>query len=94
MVTTHKGQAFEPALKYRDLHAGPEVYSACGRLEETITRLYRQAGIKQSSSHSGGRTLAVKVLAATVDVDTVQTILGRQSLDHSKPYLTVDQETI
>jgi integrase/recombinase XerD len=34
------------------------------------------------------------VLAATGDVETVQTMLGHSRLDHSKPYLTVDQETL
>ncbi|WP_055137503.1 site-specific integrase [Pseudomonas corrugata] len=46
------------------------------------------------SSHSGRRTLAAKVLAATGDVDTVQTILGHSHLDHAKPYLSVCRETI
>ncbi|KPB36941.1 Integrase [Pseudomonas amygdali pv. sesami] len=91
---THKGQAFELAFKHRVLDSGPEVYRACDALQQTITRLYRQAGIKQGSSHSGRRSLAAKVLAATGDVETVQTILGHACLDHSKPYLTVDQATI
>lgn len=96
LVLTHKGQAFELAFKRRELESGPEVYQACDALQQTISRLYRQAGIKQGSSHSGRRSLAARVLAATgdVEVETVQTILGPQSLDHSKPYLTVDQETI
>jgi hypothetical protein len=34
------------------------------------------------------------VLAATGDFETVQTILGHACLDHSKPYLTVNQATI
>lgn len=38
--------------------------------------------------------MAAKVLAATGDVEIVQTILGHLFLDHSKPYLTVDQPTI
>ncbi|MFU3033097.1 integrase [Pseudomonas aeruginosa] len=59
-----------------------------------MSRLYRQAGIKLGSSHSGRRSLAARVLAATGDVATVQTILGHQHLDHSKPYLSVDLETI
>ncbi|GKS06678.1 hypothetical protein PSTH1771_16700 [Pseudomonas syringae pv. theae] len=50
--------------------------------------------INQGSSHSGRRSLAAKVLAATGDVETVQTILGRACFDHSKPYLTIDQATI
>ena len=91
---THKGQAFELAFKHRELESGPEVYRACDALQQTISRLYRQAGIKLGSSHSGRRSLAARVLAATGDVETVQTILGHQHLDHSKPYLTVDQETI
>ncbi|HIE2516866.1 TPA: tyrosine-type recombinase/integrase [Pseudomonas aeruginosa] len=59
-----------------------------------MSRIYRQAGIKLGSSHSGRRTLAARVLAATGDVETVQTILGHQHIDHSKPYLSVDQNTI
>jgi hypothetical protein len=38
--------------------------------------------------------MAARVLAATGDVETVQTILGHQCLDHSKPYLTIDRPTI
>ncbi|GAB3478923.1 site-specific integrase [Azotobacter salinestris] len=94
LVLTHKGQSFELAFKHRELESGPEVYRACDALQQTISRLYRQAGIKQGSSHSGRRSLAARVLAATGDVETVQTILGRQCLDHSKPYLTVDPETV
>lgn len=94
LVTTHKGQAFELAFKHRELDGGPEVYRACDSVQQTISRLYRQAGIKQGSSHSGRRSLAAKILAATGDVDTVQMILGHACLDHSKPYLSVDQVVI
>ncbi|RYF50711.1 MAG: integrase [Cytophagaceae bacterium] len=94
LVMTHKGQGFELAFKHRQLDSGPEVYRACDALQQTISRLYRQAGIKHGSSHSGRRSLAAKVLAATSDVETVQTILGHACLDHSKPYLNVDQVVI
>lgn len=94
LVLTHKGQAFELAFKHRKLESGPEVYRACDALQQTMTRLYKQAGIKGGSSHSGRRSLAARVLAATGDVDTVQAILGHQCLDHSKPYLSVEQETL
>ncbi|WP_025754714.1 MULTISPECIES: tyrosine-type recombinase/integrase [unclassified Pseudomonas] len=89
LVTTHKGLAFELSFKHRELDSGHEVYWACDSLQQTFSRLYRQAGNKQGSSHSGRRSLAAKVLAETGDVETVQAIL-----DHSKPYLTVDQATI
>ncbi|WP_122257844.1 site-specific integrase [Pseudomonas amygdali] len=94
LVMTHKGQAFELAFKLCQLNSGPVAYRACDALQQTFTRLYRQAGIKQGSSHSGRRSLAARVLAATGDVETVQTILGHACLDHSKPYLTIDQATI
>ncbi|SBW84799.1 Conserved hypothetical protein [Pseudomonas veronii 1YdBTEX2] len=82
---THKGQAFELAFKHRQLDSGPEVYRACDALQQTITRLYRQAGIKQGSSHSGRRSLAAKVLAATGDVETVQTTIMRASTTQAVP---------
>ena len=94
LVTTHKGQSFELAFKHRELDSGPEVYRACVSLQQTNSRLSRQAGTKQGSSHSGRRSLAAKALAATGDVETVQAILGHACLDHSKPYLSVDQLTI
>ena len=94
LVMTHKGQAFELAFKHRQLDSGPEVYRACDSLQQTISRLYRQAGIKQGSSHSGRRSLAAKVLAATGDVKIVQTMLRHACLDHSKPYLTVDMQAV
>ncbi|MBJ2264266.1 site-specific integrase [Pseudomonas sp. MF6787] len=94
LVMTHEGQAFELAFKHRQLDSGPVAYRACDALQQTITRLCRQAGIKQGSSHSGRRSLAAKVLAATGGVETVQTILGHACLDLSKPYLSVDQIVI
>lgn len=57
MVMTHKGQDFELAFKRREVESGPEVYRACDALQQTISRLYRQAGIKLGSSHSGRRVL-------------------------------------
>jgi site-specific recombinase XerD len=72
----------------------PEVYRPCDSLQQAISRLYRQAGIKQGSSHSGRRSFAAKVLAATGDVEIVQTILGHACSDHSKPYLTVNMRAV
>lgn len=94
LVMTFKGEAFELAFKHRMLDTGPEVYRCCDSLQQTFSRLYRQAGIKGGSSHSGRRTLAAKVLAATGDVEVVQSLLGHAQLSHTKPYLTVSQEVI
>jgi len=77
------------AFKHPQLDSGPVACSACNALQQTITSLYQQAGIKQGSSHSGGRSLPAKVLAATGDADIVQTMLGHSCLDHIKPYFSV-----
>lgn len=45
LVLSHKGQAFELAFKHRQLDSGPEIYRACNPLQQTISRLYRHAGI-------------------------------------------------
>lgn len=94
LILSFKGEAFELAFKYRNLESGPVAYRCCDSLQQTFSRLYRQAGIKGGSSHSGRRTLAAKVLAATGDVETVQTILGHASLDHSKAYLSIDHASV
>ena len=41
-----------------------------------------------------GSSVAAKVLAATGDVEIVQTMLGHACLDHSKPHLTVDMQAV
>ncbi|GGJ52349.1 hypothetical protein ALP32_200400 [Pseudomonas avellanae] len=93
LILSHKGEAFELAFKHRMLDSGPEVYRCCDTLQQTFS-LYRQAGIEGGSSHSGRRTLAAKVLAATGDVEMVQILLGHACLDHSKPYLSVPIESV
>ena len=90
LVLTHKGRAFELARKVRQLQGGPVEYRCCDALQQLMSRLYRQAGIKGGSSHSGRRTLAAKVLATTGKVELVQLLLGHAEADHVWPYLDVD----
>lgn len=85
MVTTHKGQAFELAFKHRQLSIGLMAYRVFDALQQTFTRLYRQARIKQGASLSGRRLLAAKVLAATGDVETVQTSWEIRALITASP---------
>lgn len=94
LVMTHKGQAFELAFKHRQLDSGPEVYRACDSCNRRSAGSTGRAVSSRVHPHSGRRSLAAKVLAATGDVETVQTILGHAQLDHTKPYLSVDQATI
>lgn len=94
LVLTHKGRAFELARKVRQLNTGPVEYRCCDALQQLMSRLYRQAGIKGGSSHSGRRTLAAKVLATTGKVELVQLLLGHAEADHVWPYLDVRPEVI
>lgn len=94
LVLTHKGRAFELTRKVRQLHGGPVEYRCCDALQQMISRLYRQAGIKGGSSHSGRRTLAAKVLAKTGQIEVVQLLLGHAEPDHVWPYLDVREEVI
>ncbi len=81
---TPKSQAFELAFKHHDLESGPEVYHAWNAPQQTITRLFRQAGIKPGSSHSGRRSLAVRVIAATGDLGRFRPSWATR-LEHSIP---------
>lgn len=94
LVLTHKGRAYELARKRRELDTGPAEYRCCDALQQTMTRLYRQAGIKGGSSHSGRRTLAARVLADSGNVELVQQVLGHSELDCTWPYLDVQKEII
>lgn len=93
-MLTHKGRAFELARKNRYLTTGPVEYRCCDALQQLMSRLYRQAGIRGGSSHSGRRTLAAKVLAKTGQIEVVQLLLGHAEPDHVWPYLDVRVDVI
>ena len=59
-----------------------------------MTKLYREAGIKGGSSHSGWRTMASRLLEPGHDLETLQLILGQAKLDHLDPYLQVSKEKL
>ncbi|HHQ4663814.1 TPA: tyrosine-type recombinase/integrase, partial [Aeromonas veronii] len=94
LVLTHKGRAFELARKVCQLQGVPVEYRCCDAQQQLMSRLYRQAGIKGGSSHSGRRTLAAKVLANTGKIEVVQMLLGHAEPDHVWPYQDVRKEEI
>ncbi len=94
LVLTFKGRAFELTRKRRKLESGViEEYRCCDALQQSMSRLYRKAGIK-GSSHSGRRSLANRVLTQTGSIENVQLVLGHASIDHCWPYLDVDKTVI
>lgn len=95
LVLTFKGYRYSMNTKRRINGAGEQVdYAACDALQAHITKLYRDAGIKGGSSHSGRRTMASRLLANGVELGTVQLMLGHAELDHVDPYLEVDKKKL
>jgi len=95
LVLTHKGYKFQLNAKRRVNWAGEVVeYLACDSLQSHITKLYRDAGIRGGSSHSGRRTMASRLIDQGADVETVQLLLGHAELDHVRPYLEVSQKKL
>jgi integrase/recombinase XerD len=92
LILTHKGYKFHLNTKRRVSWAGePVEYLACDSLQSHVTKLYRDAGIRGGSSHSGRRTMASRLIQQGVAVETVQLLLGHSELDHVRPYLEVSQ---
>ena len=95
LILTHKGQKFSLNTKRRTNQAGEKIdYLACDSLQAHITKLYKNAGIQDGSSHSGRRTFSSRLLAQGTDIETVQLLLGHAELDHVMPYLEVSQATL
>ena len=69
-------------------------YLACDSLQSHVTKLYRDAGIRGGSSHSGRRTMASRLIQQGEDVETIQLLLGHAELDHVRPYLQVSQKRL
>ncbi len=88
LVLTHKGTEFELSGKRRRMGDGrEETYLACDSLLAHVTKLYRDAGLVECSSHSGRRTFATRLVAQGNDIELVQRLLGHASLDHTDDYL-------
>lgn len=95
LILTHKGSRYYLNTKRRMSFDGAAVeYLACDSLQAHMTKLYRDAGIKGGSSHSGRRTFASRLLAQGHDLEAVQQLLGHAELEHVRPYLAVDPRTL
>lgn len=92
---THKGYKFRLNTKRRMSWAGKPVdYLAGDSLQSHVTKLYRDAGIRGGSSHSGRRTMVSQLIAQGARVETVQLLLGHAELNHVRPYLAVSQQKL
>lgn len=95
LVLTHKGSAFELTRKKRIAAGGEEQeYVACDSLQAHVSKLYRDAGLGECSSHTGRRMLATNLVRRGESTETVQRILGHSELDHTDPYLEVSVQKL
>lgn len=95
LILTHKGSKFYLNTEKRVNFDGETVdYRACDSLQAHVTKLYKDAGIRGGSSHSGRRSFASNLLAKGHDLETVQRLLGHAELDHVMPYLDVSQKAL
>lgn len=95
LVLTFKGYRYSMNTKRRINEAGEQVdYSACDALQAHVTKLYRDAGIKGGSSHSGRRSMASRLLAQGHDLATIQLMLGHATIECVDPYLDVSKERL
>lgn len=95
LVLAGTGRKFAMSTKRRINEAGEPVdYSACDSLQAYVTKLYRDAGIRGGSSHSGRRSFASNLVQQGHDIETVQQLLGHAELDHVLPYLAVSERRL
>lgn len=95
VIYSARGAPMQQNTKRRLLDSGEvKNFKACDSLQSHVTKLYKLAGITGGSSHSGRRTFAGKVLAATGDFDKVALLLGHTSIDVSQRYIDVRESTL
>ncbi|MEX3818654.1 tyrosine-type recombinase/integrase [Paraburkholderia sp. BR14263] len=88
MILSRKGYPYALTLKKRTAANGSRVdYWAADSLQAYVTKLYRSAGLKQASSHSGRRTFATRLVARGASAEEVSLLLGHESIDDSMRYI-------
>ncbi|WP_242609906.1 tyrosine-type recombinase/integrase [Comamonas thiooxydans] len=95
LIFSARGAPLQQNTKRRVLETGEaKAYKACDSLQAHVTKLYKLAGIAGSSSHSGRRTFAGKLLTATGDFDKVALLLGHTSIEVTQRYIDVREDTL
>lgn len=95
LIYSSRGSGLSQNTKRRVLETGELVeYKACDSLQAHLTQLYKKAGIKGGSSHSGRRTFANRVLEKTGDMETVAKLLGHDSIDCTLRYVSVNPDVL
>lgn len=95
LIYGSRGAALSQNTKRRTLESGERCdYKACDSLQSHLTMLYKWAGIKGGSSHSGRRSFAGKVLASTGDMEVLARLLGHSSIECSQRYVDLQPDVL
>ncbi|MBM5575791.1 site-specific integrase [Deefgea sp. CFH1-16] len=95
VILKRNGYPYELNTKRRTLDSGERRdYLAADSLQSYVTKLYKQAGIKGGSSHSGRRSFGTKIHAKTGDMELVAQLLGHASIDCSMRYVDTDKRIL
>ncbi|MGL4575569.1 MAG: tyrosine-type recombinase/integrase [Burkholderiaceae bacterium] len=82
LIWSSRGTGMSQNTKRRTLQSGERRdYKACDSLQAHISKLYKAAGLPDAATHSGRRSFAGNVLAATGDLGVVSALLGHEPDD-------------
>ncbi len=94
LILKQSGGSFCQNTKRRVNFGGERIdYTAADSLQGYVTRLFLKAGTR-GRSHSGRRTMASNLLAQGTDIESVQQLLGHQTIECLRPYLEVDPKKL
>lgn len=95
VILSRRGYPFSLNRKLRRNANGAVVeYWAADTLQAYVSGLYRAAGIKGGSSHSGRRTFATRLLKRGASIEQVQLLLGHESIDQTGAYIEIDRAVL
>lgn len=95
VILSRRGYPFSLNRKLRRNANGAVVeYWAADTLQAYVSGLYRAAGIKGGSSHSGRRTFATRLLKRGASIEQVQLLLGHESIDQTGAYIEIDRTVL
>ncbi|MBY7854343.1 site-specific integrase [Vibrio fluvialis] len=89
-ILSSKGVPYSLKAKYRTAYDGTvKTYYAADSVELLVRVIYQKCGLKGSSSHSGRRTLASKLNAANVPLETIARTLGHREIQTTLLYVEI-----
>ena len=95
LIFSSRGGGFALATKKRVLETGEKVeYMASDALEQLFRHLYKIAGMRGASSHSGRRSYASRLVENGVDIEDVSRLLGHTDLDYTLIYVSPSKAAV